>query len=410
MILGWFFLLLGLAISIGLHELGHLFPAKKFGVKVTKYMIGFGPTIFSRKRGETEYGVKAIPLGGYIQMIGMIPPANTDVKKSAWSRFSLTVRPADENDEAEDERAFYKLKPWQKLIVMFGGPFANLLIALVLTLVLFCGFGSYERSTTVAEVVTCVPSDSNPNCDKIGSPDSPAKLAGLKAGDKIQSFAGVKLNRWGDIEAVLADSLNKTVSLTVLRDGEEITLTIKPTLVQLQNQSRAYLGLRLEEVRVRQTPIAALQGLGAMLYGTGEMIVQLPIQAVQAVTQIAPGAERDTNGAISIVGLGQFSGEVTSSSSLSLEDKLLSQLGMMLSLNVALFVFNMIPLVPLDGGHIAGAIYESGKRRVWKLRGKTWTKPVDTGLMMPVAYFVASLLLLLTVVLILRDILNPIHF
>ena len=88
---GWLILLLGLALSIGLHELGHLLPAKKFGVKVTKYMIGFGPTIFSRKKGETEYGIKAIPLGGYIQMVGMLPPSSSTQPVKGWKKLEQFI-------------------------------------------------------------------------------------------------------------------------------------------------------------------------------------------------------------------------------------------------------------------------------------------------------------------------------
>jgi membrane-associated protease RseP (regulator of RpoE activity) len=150
--------------------------------------------------------------------------------------------------------------------------------------------------------------------------------------------------------------------------------------------------------------------LGTMLTGTAQLIVQLPAQAISAFSEIAPGSPRNMDGAISIVGLGQFSGELASNQDLSMEDKILSELAMIMSLNVALFVFNMIPLVPLDGGHIAGAVYESIKRRVWKLRGKKWERPVDTGQMTPVAYFVAVLLLALTVVLVIRDIVNPLQF
>ena len=406
---GWLFLLFGLAISIGLHELGHLLPAKKFGVKVTKYMIGFGPTLFSRKRGDTEYGIKAIPLGGYIQMVGMLPPAQAGGKINAWTNFTTRIRQEDEIDPADDARAFYRLKPWQKLIIMFGGPFANLLIALVLTLTLFCGFGAYERTNTVRDVVACVPTEANPNCDQVGDP-SPSSIAGLKAGDTIVSFDGKQVTRWSEVESIINKKVGQAIPLVIERAGETLNLSITPAELVIQGSSRGYLGLYLETARFQQTPVQAMANLGIMLAGTAEMIVQLPIQALEAVTQIAPGSPRDSQGAISIIGLGQFSGDLASSSEISLEDKVLSQLSLLLSLNVALFVFNMVPLVPLDGGHIAGAIYESLKRGIWRARGKTLTKPVDTAQMMPVAYFVASLLILLTIILMLRDILNPMQF
>jgi membrane-associated protease RseP (regulator of RpoE activity) len=406
---GWLILLLGLAISIGLHEIGHLLPAKLFGVKVTKYMIGFGPTLFSRKRGDTEYGIKALPLGGYIQMVGMIPPIDPDQRQNFWRRLSAKVRPLDDLDPADDSRAFYRLAPWKKLIVMFGGPFANLLIALTLTFVIFCGFGVMDRSSTIKDVVPCRQSESNPNCDQIALA-SPAVMAGLKPGDKVLSLGGVEIKRWSDVDGLVTANIGKPLEIKVLRAGEILTRSVTPAPFTSGNTTRGYLGIHLELARYQVGPIEATTSLGAMLVGTGEMILQLPVQAFQAISQINPGATRETNGAISIIGLGQFSGDLVGNSSLTVEDKFLTQLGLLLSLNVALFVFNMIPLVPLDGGHIAGATYEQFKRWIWRIRGKRLVKPVDTAQMMPVAYVVAVLLLALTVILMLRDIINPLRF
>jgi len=407
---GWLCLLLGLAVSIALHEIGHLLPAKKFGVKVTKYMVGFGPTLFSRKRGETEYGIKAIPLGGYIQMVGMLPPSEPDSnKRNLWQKLTSGAQPPVQIEIApEDEgKTFYELAPWKKLIIMFGGPFANLLIALVLALVLFSGFGTYERTSTVRDIVSCVPSDTNPNCAE-AMPASPSSKAGLRAGDKIVSFDGQAVKRWVDVEAKLAQSVGRTVQLVIERSGVQQTLSIDPVLMSVDGTAKPYLGVYLETERIQQTPLVAINQLGSMMTATGAMIVQLPLQAGQALSELAPGSPRSQEGAISIIGLGQYSGQIASNADISFEDKMLSQLALLMSLNIALFVFNMVPLVPLDGGHIAGAIYEWGKRGIWRIRGKKWERPVDTGQMMPIAYFVAVLLIVLTIVLVLRDILNPV--
>ncbi len=406
---GWIFLLIGLAVSIALHEIGHLWPAKKFGVKVTKYMVGFGPTLFSRKRGDTEYGIKAIPLGGYIQMVGMIPPSQPiDAKKNIWQKITAGAQPTEQLEIAEEDlgKTFYQLPPWKKLIIMFGGPFANLLIAIVLALVLFSGFGSYERSSKVQDVVSCVPTDANPECAD-PNPASPSSQAGLVKGDRIVSFAGKDVKLWSDVEANLKYSVGKNVPLVVERSGSQVTLSITPVMLNMDGQSRPFLGVYLDTTKVQQSPVAALGQVGGIVVATADMIIQLPLQAGAAVNELAPGSDRNENGAISIIGLGQFSGQIASSSEISFLDKMLTQLGLLMSLNVALFVFNMVPLVPLDGGHIAGAVYESIKRRVFKLRGKKWVRPVDTGQMMPIAYFVAALLILLTIVLVLRDVLNP---
>lgn len=406
---GWIFLLVGLAISIALHEIGHMWPAKKFGVKVTKYMVGFGPTLFSRQRGDTEYGIKLIPLGGYIQMVGMLPPTQpADAKKNLWQRLTKGAQPTEQIVIAEEDKGktFYELAPWKKLIIMFGGPFANLVIAAVLAVVLFSGFGAYERTSTVKDVLSCVPSAANADCED-PNPASPSSKAGLLPGDKILSFAGKPVDNWSDVEAELKNSVGKTVSLVVERSDLVLTLSIEPVLLTTPEESRPYLGVYLETERTPKDAGYALAQVGTMLSDTASMIIQLPLQAGAALTEIAPGSERSENGAISIVGLGQFSGQIASNDQISFEDKMLSQLGLLMSLNVALFVFNMVPLVPLDGGHIAGAVYESIKRGVFRVRGKKWVRPVDTSQMMPIAYFVASLLIVLTIVLVLRDILNP---
>lgn len=407
---GWLLLLLGLAVSIALHEIGHLLPAKKFGVKVTKYMVGFGPTLFSRKRGDTEYGIKAIPLGGYIQMIGMVPPTQpATAKKNLWQKLTAGAQPTEQIEIAPEDKGktFYELAPWKKLIIMFGGPFANLLIAVILALVLFSGFGTYERTSTVRDVVSCVPSENNLEClDE--TPQSPASRSGLRAGDKIVSFDGKPVQRWAEVEIALAQTVGRSVDLVVERSGVQTTLTIEPVLLTLDGLSRPYLGVYLETQRFQQSPVVAINQLGSMLSQTASMIVQLPLQAGQALSELAPGSPRSQEGAISIVGLGQYSGQIASNAEISFEDKMLSQLALLMSLNVALFVFNMVPLVPLDGGHIAGALYESAKRGIWRIRGKKLDRPVDTGQMMPIAYFVAILLIVFTIVLVLRDILNPI--
>ena len=406
---GWIFLLVGLAISIALHEIGHMWPAKKFGVKVTKYMVGFGPTLFSKQRGETEYGIKLIPLGGYIQMVGMLPATQpADAKKNLWQRLTKGAQPTEQIVVAEEDKGktFYELAPWKKLIIMFGGPFANLVIAAVLAVVLFSGFGAYERTSTVKDVLSCVPSAANTDCED-PNPASPSSKAGLLPGDKILSFAGKPIDDWSDVEAELKNSVGKTVSLVVERSDLVLTLSIEPVLLTTPEESRPYLGVYLETERTPKDASYAFAQVGSMLSDTASMIIQLPLQAGAALTEIAPGSERSENGAISIVGLGQFSGQIASNDQISFEDKMLSQLGLLMSLNVALFVFNMVPLVPLDGGHIAGAVYESIKRGVFRVRRKKWVRPVDTSQMMPIAYFVASLLIVLTIVLVLRDILNP---
>ena len=151
-------IVVGVALSIALHEIGHLVPAKKFGVKTTQYMIGFGPTIWSRRRGETEYGVKAIPLGGYIRMVGMFPPVpGRPVRADTTGRWALMAEQARSQSRQEigdvpRDRLFYAKPVWQRLIIMLGGPTMNLVIAVVLLTVRTVGYGEAGQSTALASV------------------------------------------------------------------------------------------------------------------------------------------------------------------------------------------------------------------------------------------------------------------
>ncbi|MGB5934242.1 MAG: site-2 protease family protein, partial [Ornithinimicrobium sp.] len=196
-LIGVLLMLFGVAASIALHEIGHLVPAKKFGVKVTQYMVGFGPTLWSRQRGETEYGVKAIPLGGYIRMIGMFPPRPQDdgqLRTSTtgrWGQMTEQVRAEslEEVGPGDEDRVFYKLPVYQRVIVMLGGPFMNLVIAAALLTGIMTLYGLPQLTSTVSAVSACAPTDSS-STDCEGQPASPASDAGLRAGDTIVEVNG----------------------------------------------------------------------------------------------------------------------------------------------------------------------------------------------------------------------------
>ena len=164
----------GVAVSIGLHELGHLVPAKRFGVKVTQYFVGFGRTVWSTQRGETEWGLKAIPLGGYVKLVGMLPPAKDDEaqrpRSSNTGMFTQLISDAraaeyEHVKPGDEERLFYKLPWWKKVIVMAGGPTVNLVIAFGLFAAIFGLYGTYEPTTTVSVVSKCVIKADEPSRD-----------------------------------------------------------------------------------------------------------------------------------------------------------------------------------------------------------------------------------------------------
>ena len=418
---GVLFIALGIGFSIGWHELGHLLPAKLFGIKVPRYMIGFGPTLFSKKRGETEYGLKAIPLGGYITMIGMYPPAKPGAKQrkgfgadsiqAARDAHSEFVQPGDEN------RMFYKLPIYKRIIIMFGGPFMNLFLGLVLTLTALVGIGTYTRSTTVTEVSQCVPSSFTKQvvcteADAVG----PAKVAELQAGDIVLSVNGQSVRNWDEITAYATNNPGE-ISLGVKRGTTNLDLMITPAIVnrpmttadgKTVNQNVPFFGVVLEPIRQSQTIDKAFVYSGNVISSTFGLIATLPVQVYELVSSTIHGDQRNSNGPISIIGVGQAAGEIASDPAATLLDKLGSGLMMLASLNFALFAFNMIPLLPLDGGHIAGAIYEAFKKAIWRLRRKPNPGPADTALLMPITYVVSGLLILLSLVLLIVDLINPV--
>lgn len=416
---GIVFILLGIGFSIGWHELGHLIPAKLFGIKVPKYMVGFGPTIFSRTKGETEYGLKAIPLGGYITMIGMYLPKGkrkdpkgyfADSVRAAREAHSEFVTPADKN------RMFYQLPVFKRIVIMFGGPFMNLFLGVALTLGTLMGIGTYVRSAEIQDVSICVPSSFTEKVDcAAGDVVGPAKAAGLRAGDLVTAVDGKAISNWDEINAYAIEHTG-TLNLQVQRGGQSLSIPITPVLVtrpvvqadgsQVSKQV-PFFGVVLKPTRQAQSLSTAVGFAGSAIGSTFQMIATLPVQIYKMLSNTISGGERDANGPISLIGIGQVAGEVAANQQATLLDKLSSGLMMLASLNFALFAFNMIPLLPLDGGHIAGGIYEAIKRGLWRLFRKGDPGPADTALLMPLTYAVTVLLIALSLVLILVDLVNP---
>ncbi|HET6672263.1 MAG TPA: site-2 protease family protein, partial [Agromyces sp.] len=382
-IVGVVIVVIGLAISIGLHEIGHLLPAKLFGVKVTQYMIGFGPTIWSRRKGETEYGVKAIPLGGYISMIGMFPPGKGEQAKADSTGFfrGLVQDARDSSTESitagDEHRAFYLLPVWKRIIIMFGGPFMNLLLAFVFFGVLLMGFGVAQPSTTIGSVSECaLPATSERQTCEPGDPAAPGAAAGIEPGDRIVSIAGEPIESWNESTAIIRDHAGEPVALVVERGGETFDLEVTPMLSERYRlddkgavvmdaagepltEEAGFVGIGSVVETVRQPITAVPAFVGENVAGVTGIILNLPQRMVDiAEAAFGPG-ERDPNGPMSIVGAGRVAGEVAATDQLEVVQKAAGLIGLLGSLNIALFVFNLIPLLPLDGGHIAGALWEA---------------------------------------------------
>lgn len=420
-LLGILIFLVGIAFSVGLHELGHYLPAKKFGVEVRQFMIGFGPTIFSRRRGETEFGVKAFPLGGYILMSGMYPPAKKPYRGLFANWINEARREVESQENVSEERKFYRLSGPKKITIMLGGPVMNLLLGTLLIVASLSGIGTLQNSLTVDQVYPCMESAVESECPE-GSAATPAKLAGLQSGDEVKAVNGQTVSSWQEVTALLED--NSSSTLTVERNGTDVTINITPVFMEravydslgnleLDAQGNPVtelspvLGIRLLGVTKPVGLDQSLSYAGASLASMAAFILELPQQIYEVTLSTVGITERDPYGAVSIVGVGQLAGELTSAD-IGIDAKLSSLLLLLGSLNLVLFVFNLVPLLPLDGGHVVGAVYESAKRRVAKqFRGKD-PGPIDTAKALPLAYFVWVVLIFTGILLILADLINPI--
>lgn len=436
-LVGVLIIVVGVAISIALHEIGHLVPAKKFGVRVTQYMIGFGPTLFSRKRGETEYGVKAIPLGGYIRMIGMFPPAKPNEAPrrrpkttSIWSTMADDAREAASQEivPGEEHRAFYRLSVPKKLAVMFGGPFMNLILAVVILAIVISGIGLPSASTTVASVSECVITHGEDRQECAAQdPAAPAFAAGVEPGDVLVSFDGQELASWEEFSAQIRETPAEPTELVVERDGELQTLSLTPMVTPREvydaegepvvdaagdpvTEEVGFAGITSQTQLQRQSPLEVPALVGDALVRTGEVILTLPQRMVDISKAAFGTGERDPEGPVGVVGVGRFAGEIAAVDleGYGMVERVADLLGILASLNLALFAFNMIPLLPLDGGHIAGALWEGLRRTVARVRRRPDPGPVDVAKAMPLAYAVFAVVAVMSVLLIYADIVKPI--
>jgi membrane-associated protease RseP (regulator of RpoE activity) len=426
--LGVVLFVVGIAVSIGLHELGHLAPAKKFGVKVTQYFIGFGNTVWSRRRGETEYGLKSVPLGGYVKLVGMLPPGKDEepgrIRKSNTGMFTQIISDARAAEyelvEPGDEgRLFYRLPWWKKVIVMAGGPTVNLVLAFLLFGGVFMVHGVLEPTTRVDRVSDCVIAATEADVDRActdADPVAPAKQAGLEPGDEIVALNGVEITSWDQLSRLIRENDNGAATIVYLRDGEQQTTTTN-TLVSprpdLDNTDEfvevGFLGVQPELVREKKGPVFVVATMGDYTWRTLQALGTLPVKLWEVGKAALGLQERDQEGPMSVVGASRVAGEMASTTEVPVADRFFSLLMLLGAVNLFIGMFNFVPLLPLDGGHIAGALYEALRRGVARLFGRPDPGYFDVAKLLPVAYVMAGVILVMSVVLIYADIVAPVR-
>jgi membrane-associated protease RseP (regulator of RpoE activity) len=411
--------------SIGLHEVGHLVPGKLFGVKTTQYFVGFGKTVWSRRRGETEYGIKAIPLGGYVRFVGMFPPSKERPGQVRAGRTGLFQSMADNARAAEyvdilpeDEgRLFYQKKSWQKLIIMAGGPLMNVALAFLILLAVAASYGVNRATLTVATVPECIVTADATDRSCAGRPPSPAAQSGIRPGDTIVAFNGTPVGSWEEMSDGIRANLDRTAAITVLRDGQRVELTPVRTVITGvpdrydpgKRVAAGFFGVQPVVERQRGGPVVVVQDMWGMTKQTAVALAAFPAKVYHTAYNLVTGKPRDVFGPMSILGASRAAGEIASTDQIGASAKVASLFTVLGSVNLFVALFNFVPLLPLDGGHIVGALYEGLKRGLARLFRRPDPGHVDTAKMLPVAYLVGSVIAVSGVVLILADIIDPIR-
>jgi len=394
-VLGFALFALGITISIALHECGHMWVAQATGMKVRRFFVGFGPRIFSFRRGETEYGVKALPLGGFCDIAGMTA--------------------LDELDPEEVDRAMYRQKAWKRFIVMSGGIAMNFLLGFVLVVILAVGWGlpSFDQPpATALGDMSCV-AEQNPDgalreCGGAG----PAQRAGLRRGDVVTAVNGVEVDTWKQFQQQ-TQRQDGPFAYTIERDGQSLSISVTPEQVVRYPSSGGGPGKEVSAIGVgpdynepvQYNVLAAIPAsaafTGDMFVKTFESLARMPAKVADLWTAVT-GGERDPETPVSVYGASKIGGETAERGLWGMFILVLA------SLNFFLGAFNILPLLPLDGGHIAVVIYEKIRNVIRGRRGLAPGAPVDYLKLLPMTYVAVVIGGAYMVLTLTADIINPI--
>ena len=381
-----------LLVSVMIHEAGHYLTAKKFGMKVTEFFVGFGKKIWSVTKGETEFGLKAIPAGGYCKIVGMTP--------------------REELSPADADRAFIKASVPQRLIVLGAGSFLHFVIGFVLLIVLFASVGITSLTNQVERVSECIPQTANEVCSAKSVP-SPAKNAGIIAGDKIVKVNGLSYQEWSEVVEVIRSSAGKQLDITIDRNGSLINILVTPASRELDGKEIGVLGVVNQVGTITYGPLTAIAKGGSftidILQNSVTALISLPSKIPDLVNQTFGNQERDPEGLVGVVGVARVSGETAETKALTTREKTATFILIIASLNIFVGMFNLLPLLPLDGGHMAVAIADGVRNTRAKAKGLAKPAPFDVERLTPITMVVFVVMASLSLLLLTADILNPIR-
>ena len=375
-LLGMLAFVVALLFSVMVHEFGHYITARKYGMWVSEFFVGFGKRIWSVQRGETEFGVKAIPAGGYCKIEGMAPN--------------------DEMPEGEEGRAFYKASSGKKLIVLGAGSFLHFVLGFVLLFTLFAGIGTNQVLPVISEVV----------------PNSAAQAAGIAPGDEIVSINGKKVTQWFKDVEVIRQSQGADITLEINRDGQQLTVVTNARLTDIDGTKRYVLGI-INDVGLKRSGLLLSVKNSAIvtkdfLTESVKSLAKLPEKIPALWGATVRGEERDANGLVGVVGVARVSGEAVGSDKLTPMERLATFVLIVASLNIFVGIFNLLPILPLDGGHMAVAIADEIRAFIARLRGRPRPAAIDVTVLTPITMVVFVVLATLTLLLLVADVINPV--
>ena len=363
-----------LIFSIMFHEFGHYATAKASGMKVDKFFLGFGPTLWSFRRGETEYGVKAIPAGGFVRIIGM--------------------NRAEEVDPADLGRTFYEQSAWKRFVVLVSGSVTHFFLAAVLIFSALTFIGLPAEPGTEVDLVL---------------EGSPAAEAGLRRGDHITAVDGEPVANFDEVRDAIAAG-NDELVMTLERGGQELDVTVTPANERPDGTAGPFVGVGplviiepvppLESIRstfVGDYSIIAIAK--ANLEGLGQALS--PQALSEWFGQVGDPGPRSPEGPLSLVGVGQ------AVNTLGQNGAIFEMLLLFAMLNITLGTLNMLPLPPLDGGHVAVLLIEQTVNGVRRLRGQATNWQLDPSVIVPVALAVIAFFVVLSVTALYVDIVKP---